>query len=62
MTVVNSMVAGILGALIAAAADASVWLIATVGTLSGSTYLIVAVAIAGRKFSAGAIHSRFPSP
>jgi hypothetical protein len=62
MTVVNSMVAGILGALITAAADAPVWLIATIGTLAGSTYLLTAVAIAGRKFSVGGIASRYPSP
>jgi hypothetical protein len=59
--VVNSMVAGTLGALVAHAADASAWLIWVVGLVSGFGYLGGTVALARRRFSRN-LPSRFPSP
>ena len=62
INVVNAIVAGTLGALIAGAAGGPVWVIATIGAASGLTYLVVVIAVARRTFSGDAIQSRFPTP
>jgi hypothetical protein len=62
INVVNALVAGTLGALVAAAAGAPPWLIALIGTASGLGYLSAAVEIFRRMFSGSRIHSRFPTP
>ncbi len=60
--VVNAIVAGTLGALIAEAADAPAWLIAVVGTVCGVSFLWGGVVIARRRFEGRAYQSRFPTP
>jgi hypothetical protein len=60
--VVNAIVAGTLGALIAETAGAPAWLIAVVGALCGLSFLGVAVVIAQRRFQARTFRSRFPTP
>jgi hypothetical protein len=60
--VVNAIVAGTLGALIADAADAPAWLIAVVGTVSGLSFLGGAVVIARRKIEGRPYQPRFPTP
>ena len=62
INVVNAIVAGILGALVAGAAGGPSWVIATIGAASGLTYLGVVIAVARRTFSGDAIQSRFPTP
>jgi hypothetical protein len=62
LNAVNAIVAGILAALVAAAADAPVWLIASVGTAAALVYLDAAVAIFGRMFSGDTLPSHFQSP
>jgi hypothetical protein len=62
INVVNGLVAGTLGALVAASADAQSWLIAVIGTASGLVYIGAAVGIFGRMFSGSRIDSRFPTP
>jgi hypothetical protein len=62
VNVVNAIVAGILAALIAAAAEAPVWLIASVGTAAALAYVGAAIAIFGRMFSGDTRPSHFPSP
>jgi hypothetical protein len=62
VTVVNAIVAGTLGALIALAAQAPVWLIAVIGAVSGLAYLAATIGIAMRRFGSNSIESRFPSP
>ena len=62
INVVNGLVAGTLGALVAAAADAPPWLIAVIGTASGLAYNGAAVEIFSRMFSDSRIQSRFPTP
>jgi hypothetical protein len=61
INVVNAMVAGSLGALLAHAADSPAWLIWVIGILSGFGYLGGATALALRRFSPQ-FPSRFPSP
>jgi hypothetical protein len=60
--VVNTIVAGTLGALIADAAGAPAWLVAVVGTLCGLGYLSGALVIARRRFEGRAYRPRFPTP
>jgi hypothetical protein len=62
INVVNGLVAGTLGALVAASADAPPWLIALIGTASGLAYIGATVEIFSRMFSGSRIHSRFPTP
>jgi hypothetical protein len=62
VNVVNAIVAGILAALVAQAADAPVWLIASVGTAAALSYLGAAIAIFGRMFTRDTLPSHFPSP
>jgi hypothetical protein len=62
VTVVNAIVAGTLGGLIALAAEAPVWLIAVIGAVSSLAYLTATIAIAARRFGSNSIESRFPSP
>ena len=59
---VNAIVAGTLGALIAEAADAPAWIIAVIGTICGLSFLWVAVVVARRRFEGRAYQSRFPTP
>ncbi len=60
MAVVNSMVAGTLGALIANASGAPVAVVAVVGVAAGLTYLAVMLEIGHRSFGAGPPQVRFP--
>ena len=62
INVVNAIVAGTLGALVAGAAGGPAWVIATIGAASGVTYLGVLIAVARRTFSGDAVQSRFPTP
>jgi hypothetical protein len=62
INVVNAIVAGTLGAIVAWAAGGPAWVIATIGAASGLTYLGVVVAVARRTFSGDAVQSRFPTP
>lgn len=61
INVVNAMVAGSLGALLAHAADSPTWLIWIIGVLSGFGYLGGTITVARRKFAPN-FPSRFPSP
>ena len=60
--VVNAIVAGTLGALIADAAGGPAWVIAMIGTLSGLAYLVATLLVARREFAPDAHESRFPTP
>ncbi len=60
--VVNAIVAGTLGALIADAAGGPAWVIATVGTVSGLAYLGATLLVARRIFAPAAHESRFLTP
>jgi hypothetical protein len=62
INVVNTIVAGTLGALVAEAAGVPAWVIATIGTISGLAYLGGTLAVARRMFSADAHERRFPTP
>jgi hypothetical protein len=61
MHVVNSIVAGSLGAVIANAAGASPSLIAVVGTAAGLGHMAIAVYVAQRTFATPKLPARFPS-
>jgi hypothetical protein len=61
VNIVNTMVAGTLGALIADAADAGPTVVAVVGTISGLAYLAATIEVARRTFARPAIDARFPS-
>jgi hypothetical protein len=61
INVVNAMVAGSLGALLAHAADSPAWLIWIIGVLSGFGYLGGTITVARRRFTPN-FPSRFPSP
>lgn len=61
INVVNAMVAGSLGALLAHAADSPTWLIWIIGVLCGFGYLGGTIAVARRRFTPN-FPSRFPSP
>ena len=62
MSVVNAIVAGILGALIADAAGAPAWWIAIIGALFGLSMVVALVVAASRKFAPANHESRFPTP
>jgi hypothetical protein len=62
MNVVNAIVAGVLGALIANAANAIPTWTAIIGSLSALAYLFVMVAIGRRTFAQPQIDVRFPTP
>ena len=62
MAVVNSIVAGTLGALVAHVAGASTPLVSVVGPLAGAAYLGVMLAIGRRSFGGGPTDIRFPTP
>jgi hypothetical protein len=62
VNVVNAIVAGTLGGLIAYAADAPIWLIGLIGGLSGCGYLSGWIAIGQHTFRMLSRDSRFPSP
>jgi hypothetical protein len=61
MTIVNSMVAGTLAALIADVAHAGPALVAVLGVLVGLAYLGGAVGLANRSFNRSPVEPRFPS-
>jgi hypothetical protein len=60
--VVNAIVAGTLGALIADTAGAPAWLVAVVGALCGLGFLGGALVIARRRFEGRAYQPQFPTP
>jgi hypothetical protein len=62
VNIVNTMVAGTLGALIADAADARPAVVAIVGTISGISYLAATTEAARRTFSRPRIDAHFPTP
>jgi hypothetical protein len=62
VNIVNTMVAGTLGALIADAAGAGPIVIAVVGTISGLAYLAVTIEAVRRTFAGPPIDAHFPSP
>jgi hypothetical protein len=62
ITVVNAIVAGTLGALVAEAAGAPTWLIALIGALSGLGFLGGTLAFTLQKFAPDAYEPRFPTP
>jgi hypothetical protein len=61
MNVVNAIVAGVLGALIANAANATPILIAIIGSLSALAYFSVMLAVGRRTFAQPPIDARFPT-
>jgi hypothetical protein len=61
VNIVNTMVAGTLGALIADAAGAGPTLVVIVGTLSGLAYLAATIEVARRTFARPSMDARFPS-
>ncbi len=61
MNIVNTMVAGTLGALIANAVTARPSVIVIVGTISGLVYLAATIEVARRTFARPSIDARFPS-
>ncbi|GAA2722402.1 hypothetical protein [Cellulomonas aerilata] len=62
MNVVNSIVAGTLGALVASAAGAPVAAVAVVGAGAGLGYLAGALEVGRRLFSESPVAARFPTP
>jgi hypothetical protein len=62
VNIVNSMVAGTLGALISDAAGAGPAVVVIVGTLSGVAYLAATIEAARRLFARPALDAHFPSP
>jgi len=62
VNIVNTMVAGALGALISDAAGARPAVVAIVGTISGMSYLAATIEAARRTYARPAIDARFPSP
>jgi hypothetical protein len=62
VNIVNTMVAGTLGALIANAAGAGPAVLAIVGTISGVVYLVATIEAARRTFARPPIEAHFPSP
>ena len=61
MNIVNAIVAGVLAALIANAANASLTLVAIIGSLSALTYFFVMLAIGRRTFARPPIDAHFPT-
>jgi hypothetical protein len=62
INIVNAIIAGTLGALVAAASGGSALVISVVGAISGVLYMLAAVEIGRRSFRQLAIPPRFPSP
>jgi hypothetical protein len=62
MTVVNSLVAGTLGALVAGAAGAAPAIVAVVGCLTGIAFYALVVTLNARTFANPTITPRFPTP
>lgn len=62
VNIVNTMVAGTLGALISNAAGAGPTVVAIVGTISGLAYLAATIEAARRTFARPPIDAHFPSP
>jgi hypothetical protein len=62
VNVVNAIVAGTLGGLIAYAAGAPAWLISVIGGISCVGYLLASLVIAQRSFNVLNSDVRFPSP
>jgi len=62
INVVNAIVAGTLGALVAEAAGAPAWLIALIGALAGLSFVGAAALVGRRRFSGDVHESRFPTP
>jgi len=62
MTVVNAIVAGTLGALIADAARGATAVVVVVGVLAGLADLALTIGVARRSFSRTPIEPRFPTP
>jgi hypothetical protein len=62
MMIVNTMVAGTLGALIADASGAAPTAVAVIGTVTGLTYLAATLEVARRSFGRPLAEARCPSP
>jgi hypothetical protein len=62
INIVNTLTAGALGALIAAASGGSAFVISLVGICSAAPYLFVTLEIGRRSFRELSIPARFPSP
>jgi hypothetical protein len=63
INVVNAIVAGTFGALVAEASGAPAWLIAVVGALCGLAYVAGGVVVGKRRFGRNDTHEiRFPTP
>jgi hypothetical protein len=62
ITVVNSIVAGTLGALVTDVAGGSTAVVSVVGTVAGAAYLVVMLEIGRRTFGSGPTDVRFPTP
>lgn len=62
MSVTNSIVAGILGALVANAAGASAAVVAVIGSAAGLAYLAATLTMGSRAFRHFAFVSHFPTP
>lgn len=62
MVMVNSIVAGTLGALIANVAGGSTPVVSVVGAAGGAAYLVVMLVIGRRSFGTGPTDIRFPTP
>jgi hypothetical protein len=62
LNIINTMVAGTLGALISNAAGAEPAVVVIVGTISGVAYLAATLEAARRIFATPSIDSHFPSP
>ena len=61
VTVVNTLVAGTLGALVASAAGAATALVVTLGVLSAAVYFGVMLQVSRRSFEQPRLAARFPS-
>jgi hypothetical protein len=62
VSVVNTLVAGVLGALIASAAGAGTPVVVVVGVLSAAAYFAAQLQVGQRSFRAPRLPSRFPTP
>jgi hypothetical protein len=62
INMVNTIIAGALGALIANAAGRGPAAVSVIGTVSGLAYLAATLAVFRRSFSRPPIETRFPTP
>jgi len=62
INIVNTIVAGTLGALIADASGGGPAAVSAIGTLSGLVYLAAVLEVGRRSFSRSPLEARFPSP